>query len=78
MDRFDTWMTWLNAIGAFAALYIALRVHTATKSMWKSIGAFTLVSLVVGLLTILWAASYARRHPCMLQEIQDHVAAMEA
>ena len=79
LDRIDALLTWANILGGVLALYVTLRVHTATKSIWKSFATFAIISLIIGSITIGFAVNAVKNNPCieetmkMIEQQGDHL-----
>lgn len=71
MDRIDTMVMWINIIGGILALYVTLRVHTATKSIWKSFATFVLISLIVGSIAVAFSLNVMKNNPCIQEAMNE-------
>lgn len=69
LETFDTVTSWINVVGGLGAFYVAIRVHSMTKSTWKSFLVFILASLLVGVISIMYAWRMVQANPCMLREM---------
>jgi hypothetical protein len=65
IQRIDNITTVINIVGTVISLYVTLRVHSATGSMWKAFATFALLSCITGFVVLAFVESAIRRDPCV-------------